>query len=148
MTRQQRKVMLIIACNICDSTITKRCDLENHLIGTYNQQKDLKCDICGKEFILNWRLKQHQQIQTSSSVKPCRYFISKKACPFEEIGCKILHDVSDKLKFKNIQDGIQIQPNCTELRSTATCKKSSLCEKCDDSSNCSECIVRTWNSKW
>ena len=141
-----------LACSICDLTFIKRCDLENHLIGTHNQQKDLKCDICGKEFILNWRLKKHQQIHTSSSVKPCRYFISDKACPFEEIGCKFLHVVSDKLKvnkkFRNIPDEKQMQSNCTELRSTATCKKSSLCEKCDDSSKCSECVVRDWNSKW
>ena len=54
-----------------------------------------KCGNCDKLFHLQWRLRKHEQLHTQRSSKPCKYFTSKRGCPFEKLGCKFLHqDIS------------------------------------------------------
>ena len=77
-------------CAICSKTYLKNAELEEHMSEEHNSPKDFECPVCGKKFFLEWRLKKHARMHT---VTPgiCRYFSTKIACPFMEIGCKFSH---------------------------------------------------------
>ena len=139
------EVDFTLSCSICEDVFDKYCELENHLNVVHGQQKDNMCSICGKGFVLKWRLNKHLKIHTSNSIKPCRYFVSKSTCPFEEIGCKFLHkmpDVTEASKDNNEDD------NQVDALENSTSKNQIHCKNCDDNIQCSECVVREWNAKY
>ena len=51
-----------------------------------------------KHFYVNWRLKKHIASHNESN-KFCHYFNNDKVCPFEEVGCKYKHAISDNCKY-------------------------------------------------
>ena len=60
-----------------------------------------ECNKCDKKFILNWRLKKHQDIHSNrENLKFCHYFNNGKECPYADIGCMFRHEHSDQCKFK------------------------------------------------
>ena len=59
-------------------------------LAEHEKDKQFKCETCGKEFFLKWRLKKHEGIH-SSPPKACKYFVNKQECPYESIGCMFLH---------------------------------------------------------
>ena len=61
----------------------------------HEQERKYPCDVCGKQFVLEWKLKKHANVHEENT-KLCNYFICKKSCPYEDIGCKYSHDDSDK----------------------------------------------------
>ena len=81
-----------ITCKSCDETFGKNSDLELHVKGKHDSSEKFQCGKCDKTFVLKWRLSKHQEIHDNLSVKKCHYFMNKKFCPFEEIGC-ILYSV-------------------------------------------------------
>jgi hypothetical protein len=44
----------------------------------------------------------HGKIHSDRSTKYCHYFNNGKVCPFEELGCKFLHILSEKCKFDQL----------------------------------------------
>ena len=88
------------SCQFCASTFQKNCDLEKHVKEEHESaEMDYKCDICNKEFYLEWRWKKHAVIH-AGNVKYCHYYNNGKACPYEEIGCMFLHMESQMCPFK------------------------------------------------
>ena len=49
--------------------------------------------------MLKWRLKKHTDGHNNKSQKYCHYYNNDKSCPYEEIGCKFLHQISEKCVF-------------------------------------------------
>ena len=88
-----------ILCQLCDESFLENWKLETHL-KTHAEAKKFKCDTCSKEFSLEWRMRKHMESHENKNGKRCHYFNNFKTCPYEEIGCKYLHEVSDKCYFK------------------------------------------------
>ena len=65
--------------------------MENHMVTVHKIEKKHKCLECGKLFLIEWRLRKHVEVHTES-IKTCNYFLNKIECPFEELGCKFMHD--------------------------------------------------------
>ena len=57
--------------------------------------KTFRCNVCGKMFLLQWRLKKHIDNHEKKTRK-CKFFINKEACPFSDIGCKFGHEDHDE----------------------------------------------------
>ena len=62
--------------------------------------KNKRCEVCGKLFFLEWRLQKHLNVHTGEA-KYCHYFNNQRDCPYQDIGCKFLHQQSGKCKFSN-----------------------------------------------
>ena len=90
-----------INCESCEETFQKNCDLESHVERCHDSVEKFECDQCGKIFVLNWRLKKHQDIHTNQNVRKCHYFNNLKYCPFEFIGCMFDHSLSGKCIYGN-----------------------------------------------
>ena len=58
-----------------------------------------KCEVCEKEFYLEWRYKKHKTVHTEDG-KYCHYYNNGKTCPYEEIGCMYLHAEAQLCLFK------------------------------------------------
>ena len=86
-------------CKSCDKTFDARWKLESHLQIQHETRKMFKCDHCKKEFLLKWRLNQHVRGHKEMNKKFCHYFNNDQICPFDDIGCKFRHDVSDTCNF-------------------------------------------------
>ena len=80
------------SCTMCEETFVYNADLEKHMNNEHNASKDFECTVCGKRFLLEWRLKKHAQMHTVIP-RTCRFFSTNKPCPFEEIGCKFSHTI-------------------------------------------------------
>ena len=61
----------------------------------HGKPKDFKCETCGKEFYLEWRLKKHRNNHLRNS-RRCKYVENKVECPFERIGCMFEHEEPDE----------------------------------------------------
>ena len=61
----------------------------------HNMDKEHACLDCGKLFLLKWRLSKHMKIH-SETTKYCHYFNNELECPFQELGCKFIHESSGK----------------------------------------------------
>ena len=73
-------------------------ELETHL-KTHTEVQTFPWDICGKRFVLKWRLKKH--ISGHYRKRYCHFFNNGKACPYEDIGCKFQHQVSPICKVQS-----------------------------------------------
>ena len=62
-----------IKCDECDETFGKNCDLESHIEQSHDSVNKFECDKCGKNFVLQWRLKKHQDIHTNQNIRKCHY---------------------------------------------------------------------------
>ena len=105
-------------CSVCGEVFTTNSDFENHMIEKHEAEKTFKCDVCGKMFILEWRLKKHGIIHTEKT-KKCHYFLNKKPCPFNNIGCKFAHD-----------DEVIEEPNENETTEDAYTANKNQCHLC------------------
>ena len=84
------------SCNECGEKFTRNCQLETHMVNFHGLEKIHACEVCGKTFYLEWRLKKHTSIHTGSH-KICKFFQDEKTCPFAEIGCKFIHEPAEKI---------------------------------------------------
>jgi len=89
-------------CKECDETFSKNFELENHMVHVHGCQKSNSCDICGKKFYLEWRLRKHLQVH-AENVKKCKYYCNGKECPFEEVGCKFKHGLGDAKDLEEVE---------------------------------------------
>ena len=61
-------------CTVCNQLFSLNCDLENHMDVEHKAEKEFQCNVCGKEFFLEWRHKMHLKIHTEKNIKSCKYF--------------------------------------------------------------------------
>ena len=88
-------------CNKCDKKFTTSSQLETHL-QEHGSQKENVCKKCGKTFHFSWRLEKHNKMHDSNiTVRKCHYFNNDKQCPFDEIGCKFLHEEAVYCKYRS-----------------------------------------------
>ena len=88
-------------CKQCEKKFLTSSQLESHLKEHGNVKKH-KCQECDKTFYFKWRLQSHNKIHDKeSSIRKCHFFNNNKQCPFEEIGCKYLHEKSLHCKFED-----------------------------------------------
>ena len=79
------------SCEFCASTFSRNCDLEKHVKEEHGSvQMNYKCEVCEKEFYLEWRYKKHEMVHKGNA-KYCHYLKNSKSCHYEEIGCKFSH---------------------------------------------------------
>ena len=50
---------------------------------------------------MKWRLRKHMDLHNNPKAKKCHFFNNKKHCPFQEVGCKFLHETSEKCYFQD-----------------------------------------------
>ena len=134
-----------LACSFCDEHFEKHSDIEVHLDIAHSKQKDIQCDTCGKRIFLHWRLEKHKTMHTSSStIKHCRYYLAKKTCPFNELGCKFLHETSQETEIRGESERILNANNSKQKNGekiTEAEEKQIYCDNCDKNLQCDSCIV-------
>ena len=89
-----------IECYICAANFSINSDLEAHMKASHESTEQYECDLCDKKFVLKWRLKKHKEGHANEHKKFCHYFNNEKSCPYEEIGCKFLHQNSEMCYFR------------------------------------------------
>ena len=64
-----------------------------HFYGLDKTNAFTSCEICGNTFKKNlkWRMKKHKSIHEGAN-KPYKYFQHGQVCPFNEVGCKFVHE--------------------------------------------------------
>ena len=88
-------------CKHCEKKFLTSSQLESHL-KEHGKVKKYKCQQCEKTFYFKWRLQSHNKIHDKeSSIRKCHFFNNNLQCPFEEIGCKFLHEESLHCKYKD-----------------------------------------------
>ena len=87
-----------INCKYCDENFNEKWKLELHM-KNHADAKLFKCDHCSKEFPLEWRLGKHLEIHMKKGGRKCNYFNNFKICPYEVVGCKFIHEASEKCFF-------------------------------------------------
>ena len=91
----------IHSCNQCEAEFQTSWQLESHM-KTHEMNGKYLCTTCGKSFHLQWRLAKHITMhQNEKILRKCHFYNNSKDCPFEEIGCKFLHEKSKECKFKS-----------------------------------------------
>ena len=83
----------------CDESFSRNCDLEMHVKENHENAEKHECNICGKSFVLEWRMRKHMSGHTNSQ-KFCHYFNKSVPCPYEAIGCMFQHIKAGKCKSK------------------------------------------------
>ena len=101
-------------CNECGEVLTRNSDFEKHMQEKHDAKKTFECDVCGKMFLLEWRLKKHVDIHKQEPRK-CKYFLSKEPCPFADIGCKFSHDDLENEDIETIEDEYSLEENQCHL---------------------------------
>ena len=97
------------------------------------------------------------RIHSKSKIKQCKYFKKKIFCPFDELGCKFGHDenIQDGHKTKDKSEFIlkeikELKKLIQEVKSdyheeefhASTPNKLDECNKCLDTSECVDCMVK------
>ena len=80
-----------INCRMCDKMFIKNSDLELHIELNHKESKKYEYDQCDMTFVLKWRLKKHEQIHVSETIKFCHYFNNQKHCTYKRVGCLFKH---------------------------------------------------------
>ena len=96
------KYLRKVKCKDCYETFDKSCDLEVHIEVHLKLTRQFECEKCEKKFVLQWRLKKHQQIHETQNTKRCHHFNNKKVCPFEDLGCMFDHVLSGMCKYGKV----------------------------------------------
>ena len=142
-------------CIVCGKSFLENHELETHL-KTHKEIQPFSCDMCEKKFYLKWRLEKHRSGHYTNTF--CHYFNNQKLCPYEDIGCKFLHEVSSCCRYStcnNIlcqyrhvendlvtEDMIGVDDDSEILQTSTPMKYYPDCEDCSDNSNCVKCIIR------
>ena len=97
--RSRKSSASTVNCNLYERSFGKNCDLETHINDNHEKHDEFDCDQCDKMFVSKWRLQKHTKIHSDKKQRNCHYFNNGKNCPFEMLGCKFLHILSNKGKF-------------------------------------------------
>ena len=85
------------SCKMCVQSFSESWSLELHS-KSHEEIVPFKCGICDQEFYVKWRLKKHV-LSHEKKGKFCHFFNNGKICPFQEIGCKFKHEVSNNCRY-------------------------------------------------
>ena len=86
-------------CPICSQLFESHSRLEKH-ISNKNVEENIRCNKCEMSFRSEWRLKKHNRTHEENvRQRRCHYFNSNKQCPFQQLGCKFLHEVSEACHY-------------------------------------------------
>ena len=78
--------------------LLKKCwQYEKHL-ESHTKTKEKKCDVCDRRFFLDRRLKHHMNMQKNPYVTNCHCYNNQKECPYDAVGCKFNHIMSEECK--------------------------------------------------
>ena len=86
-------------CKMCEENFNESWRLEVHM-KSHKEISPLKCNICEKDFYVKWRMEKHRASH-SEQTKFCHYYNNGKNCPYEAVGCRFKHEVSDQCRFDN-----------------------------------------------
>ena len=90
-------------CTMCNQKFDDSCSLEDHLLTVHKKSKQFHCGACNQTFVLRWRLHKHLESHKEGRViKKCHYFNNNKKCPFEQLGCKFLHEEADDCRYAGL----------------------------------------------
>ena len=103
-------------CGECGEIFDKNSDFEVHMEEAHKVNKKFKCEVCGKMFLLEWRLRKHRHVHMEKP-KKCKFFLNKEPCPFERIGCKFDHDTIEDSDIETVEEeeGITLDQNQCHL---------------------------------
>ena len=130
-----------IECNSCDKIFSQNYDFEVHIKTDHKPREFHKCDHCDKEFILKWRLLKQKKNHDKTSIQKCHYFNNNLTCPFEEMGCMFVHEVSDMCKFDQ-----KCTKNLYYYSHTKSIAEGPVDKKCDDDNETEESEVEACES--
>jgi hypothetical protein len=82
----------IVKCDPCKRKFPNISSLEKHIKKNHTEYDTHECEQCKKKFVTIWRLKKHTKMHSGFRIVQCRYYRNNLRCPFEELGCKFLHD--------------------------------------------------------
>ena len=89
---QERIHHPFVQCNMCENRFESVSALEKHIKRHHVGHKTYDCESCTKRFVTKWRLKKHLRMHAQENVQICTYFKNKEFCPFDDLGCKFLHE--------------------------------------------------------
>lgn len=75
-------------CEICGLQFRFTCTLDEHIRRKHLNKKIFKCDVCGKEFMLNVELKKHYRVHTGHKPYNCRHCDKK----FSDFSIRARHE--------------------------------------------------------
>jgi hypothetical protein len=78
-------------------------------------ENEFKCEVCDKEFYLEWRLIKHMSVH-SDRTKPCKYDSRNMPCPFDIIGCKFKHAFKDSESSKSAETSVEQKEQLDEVK--------------------------------
>jgi len=114
-------------CKECKHSFTRTCDLEKHMVSEHASKKQHKCPECDKTFLLKWRMMKHMKIHNEPT-KTCKYFNDAIECPFEELGCKFVHDIDNQ---RNMEGGDQKNSDAGD-RESESVSDDNFCYFCEN----------------
>ena len=106
------------------------------------------------KFVTEWRLRKHEKSLTNKVQIYCKYSKRNIHCPFEELGCKFGHDISESGDDKDrvvVDKKVEVdrvikhdtrRKNYSSITTDISTPKETLpCEECLDNSECVDCFV-------
>lgn len=75
-------------CEICGLQFRFTCTLDEHIRRKHTNKKIFKCDVCGKDFMLNVELKKHYRVHTGHKPYACRHCDKK----FSDFSIRARHE--------------------------------------------------------
>ena len=103
----------VVECKHCDQTFSYNHELEVH-VKEHGVENEFKCEVCNKEFYLEWRLKKHMAVH-SHQTKLCKYFSRKMPCPFDIIACKFKHESKPTESRKSTETNVENTEHLDEV---------------------------------
>ena len=164
----------IVKCDPCKIKFPNISSLEKHIKRKHTEYETYECEQCKKKFVTMWRLKKHAKMHSAIRIVQFPYFRNNLLCPFEELGCKFLHDsdiqendiTSDISEIttgsrstgiscsEKTEDSFESLEFCTstlkkpgQIKSHESKKRKLQCENCTDKAQCDGCYVDEYIQK-
>ena len=155
----------LIKCSLCTTRFKDVSNLERHIKRNHKDHETFECHTCRKTFVTKWRLEKHMKMHSKIKLKECKYYRTKRHCPFEDLGCKFGHGTdiqsetidrqiediskmsnyvhSDTFDYEGKEDMTKKESFCT---STPLKKQKKLlqCEECPDLTQCTDCLIKQY----
>ena len=100
-------------CKICEKVFCESWSLELHS-KSHEEIVPFKCGICDQKFYAKWRLKKHV-LSHEKKGKFCHFFNYGKICPFQDIGYKFKHEVSNNCRYDKKCHIYKLGLSCAKL---------------------------------
>ena len=92
-----------ILCKVCGDKFSKSHQLEDHMQRVHKHSKRFLCGECNMGFLMRWRLHKHLEVhKKEEKPRTCHFFNNNKKCPYENVGCKFLHEEAEGCRFEHL----------------------------------------------